>query len=153
MTQLLLFMVKQFNFIFLGSLRCGKRFDEMGSKPMEFLALVLGHNQRESGNEGLWKEELEEVTAIDPHGPLPTAWGWEGGHFFVLTSPGGVAVDWFSKCFLLSLGWCQVDAENPSWHGRNSTYQMDLTVLSKPKDLGGSTSIFLKIWVPELSGE
>ena len=59
MTQLLLFMVKQFNFIFLGSLRCGNRFDEMGSKPMEFLALVLGYNQRESGNEGLWKEELK----------------------------------------------------------------------------------------------
>lgn len=86
----LAFMVKQFNFIFLGSLKCGERFGETGSKPVEFLALVLSSNQRESGNEGLQKEELEEVTATDP-GPLPCL-GVEWGTF-VLTSPGGVAVD------------------------------------------------------------
>lgn len=43
-----------------------ERFGETGSKPVEFLALVLSSNQRESGNEGLQKEELEEVTATDP---------------------------------------------------------------------------------------
>lgn len=72
MTQLLCFMVEQFNFpchllpLRFGSLRYGKRFDEMGSKPLEFLALALGYDQGGAGREGLCKVELKEVIAIDP---------------------------------------------------------------------------------------
>lgn len=145
MTQLLLFMVKQFNFIFLGSLRCGKSFDEMGSKPVEFLALVLGYNQRESGNEGLRKEEPEEVTAIDP---------WTTAHR--LGVGGGTSLcsylTWRGSCGLIQQVFRAEFGLVPDRRRKPKLTRRELHLsdgfnctLGKPKDLGGSTSVFLKI--------
>lgn len=79
---------------------------------------ALGYSQGESGSEGPKRIELEEVTAKDPIDDCPLL---HGRHFFVLTSPGGVAVDSLSKCFLLSLSCCPMEVGHPSWHGGDST--------------------------------
>lgn len=144
MTQLLLFMVKQFNFIFLGSLRCGKRFGETGSKPVEFLALVLSSNQRESGNEGLQKEELEEVTATDPW-TTAHCLGVEWGTFCsYLTWRGSCGL--IQQVFRAEFGLVPDRRRKPkqTWRELHLSDGFNCT-LGKPKDLGGSTSVFLKI--------
>lgn len=54
-------------------------------------------------------------------------------------------MDSFSKCFLLSLGSCQMEAGNPSWHGGASSYQTGFTIFCELKDLDESPFIVLKI--------